>query len=220
MARNRLRAEYEADTAIAVKRAEVRMAREVEEAEPVERLALPAAQPQPEPEPAETANLPAIVERGEIEPSPSSVARREPGPLDALPGPLPQLARAVTGVVRPLLPERVTNFQANPVKTARTLLEEVEEFTFSLTRRRKVTVESNEPEAHEQARAAEPVALRQSAVASRILDSAGEHRDVLTQDAEERRALPLGEQRPELAAGDAAGELASAARRDLPPGRD
>lgn len=162
--RNRLRAEYEADTAIAVKRAELRMVREVEEAEPVERLALPAAQPQPEPEPAEIPNLPAIVERGELERTSAHIARREPGPLDALPGPLPQLARAVTGVVCPLLPERITNFQANPVKTARTLLEEVEEFTFSLTRRRKVTLESNEPEARGDARPAEQAALRQSAV--------------------------------------------------------
>lgn len=211
--RNRLRAEVEADTAIAVKRAEVRMVREVEQvegSEPVERLALPAAQPVPVPEPAEppreeTRNLPAVVERG-----PSPVTRGESGPLDTLPGPLPQLARAVTGVVRPLLPERVTNFQANPVRTARTLLEEVEEFTFSLTRRRKVTVESDEPESRGEVPATDSSASRQSAVASRILDSADEHRDVLTRDAD----------RPELAVGDTAGRLTSAARRELPPGRD
>lgn len=182
--RRRLRADVAAETAIAVKRAEVRMAREVEEAERDERLALPAAQPlpEPEPEPEATRNLPAVVERGELEPAASHRARREPGPLDALPGPLPNLARVVAGVVRPL-----TNLPANPVRTARTLLEEVEEFTFSLTRRRKVTVESDEPEAVDAAES--KAALRHSAVASRILGSAGEHREL---PAGGRRELPRG----------------------------
>lgn len=213
--RSRLRADVAAETAIAVKRAEVRMTEvgEADSLERLERLALPAPErARSDDDAAEESprNLPAVVESGDLEPVSSHLARRESGPLDALPGPLPNLARAVTGVMRPFIPERLSNLPANPVRTARTLLEDVEEFTFSLTRRRKVTVESDEPDPGDVPET--KATLRRSAVASRILDSADERRDVPTQGlahAEARRTLPLGQQLPELPRGDT---------RELPAG--
>jgi len=68
------------------------------------------------------------------------VSRR---PLDLLPGPLPTVARTVTGLVRPLVPgpiARVAAAAPNPLRTARTVFREVEEFTFTMRRTRTVSV--------------------------------------------------------------------------------
>jgi hypothetical protein len=68
------------------------------------------------------------------------VSRR---PLDVLPGPLPTVARTVTGLVRPLVLGPVARLAAaapNPLRTARTVFREVEEFTFIMRRTRTVSV--------------------------------------------------------------------------------
>lgn len=138
----------------------------VEEAEKM------GAEPQPDNLPE---NQPLPIYEGALERIEDNTATAQPadwGPLTQLPGPLPRLARALTGVVRPLVPERIS---MNPVKTARTLLEEVEEIRFSLTRRRTVTVHSDSPEPQPRPQRAE---LTRSAKAERILDAAAERSEL------------------------------------------
>lgn len=238
--RLRTRAEEEADTAIAVRRAEVRAARELREQEalleapPVEPARLttataertePLALPSAGQEPATSDNLPVLAERRELEPKRS-------GPLDSLPGPLPMVARALTGAVRPLVPEslaRIASDAPRPARIARTLLEEVEEFSFSLTRKRKVTVTEETPDGPRHPGEESVEALRRSAVATRILDEADDRRAVLERD-ENGPALTAAELRArrELGLGDEPvalpysehRELPTGARRALPPGTD
>lgn len=144
--RERLRAEEEADTAIALRLAEER----VRAAERPEVLALPAADSAHFVDEVPPEEEPAPVVRAELErverPAPPVPA----GPLAALPGPLPRMVHAVT---RPL--ETVTKVTTAPARTAKALFEEIEEFRFSLTRRRTVRVESDEP-----ADSAEPESTR------------------------------------------------------------
>lgn len=242
--RLRTQAEEEADTAIALKRAQVRATRElraqdellrtplldggssrrVQEAEqPLpatlsfrpkrELLALPAGTDAGSPNP----NLPALSGDKELQ-------TRHAGPLDALPGPLPQVARAFGGLVRPLVPEQVVRLAENPprpLKTARTLLEEVEEFQFSLLRKRKVTIteEKSDDEPRHEEPAGQEKALRRSAVATRILDLA-DRRSRLGKRAEAGPGLTAAEQRArrELPLGDRVRQLARADRKELPPG--
>lgn len=111
-----------------------------------------------------------------LEPRPSGtgeVARRAQGPLDNLPGPLPSLARAVTGFI----PERITRFPAqvvtNPVKTARTLLEDVEELTVTFTRKRSVSVHEAESggSASDSVTAGSDRPRVQHVTASRVIDA-------------------------------------------------
>lgn len=239
--RRRLYAEEEAETAVAIRRAEARAATADAADVPVlaaaerapETLELTAAPADAveaetveaetvEAEPEQSDNLPVLAgDRGLDRPDGSRALDR-PGPLDNLPGPLPMLARAVTGVVRPLVPERVRNLPVNPVKQARTLLEEVEELRFSLTRRRTVTVhteESGEPDDPAVDAGQERQRLRQSAVATRILDTADDRAELGRDDRRPaiadpdilraRRELPLGETMPELPAHRP---------RELPPG--
>ncbi|GAA5115001.1 DUF4407 domain-containing protein [Haloechinothrix salitolerans] len=138
------------------------------------------------------------------------VSRHVPGPLDNLPGPLPSLARAVTG----LIPERITQLPAqvatNPVKTARTLLEDVEELRVTFTRKRSVTVHeesSGEAASSSDALAADSDRPRvQHVRASRVIDpDAG--RDELSG----RSATTLG-------SGLSARAVERGRRRELPRG--
>jgi hypothetical protein len=82
---------------------------------------------------------------GAVEPARPATAvpagRRDP--LDLLPGPLPGVARAVTGLVSPLVPGPVTRLVADaaPVRIVRRLLEEAEELTITVRRTRQVRVE-------------------------------------------------------------------------------
>jgi hypothetical protein len=158
----RRQAERDADTAVAVRRAEVRAARElglldaglletgetgvldagVLDAEPVSvtgasatvRPALPAATaPAAEPRPSGT----------EIEPATTRNA------LDRLPGPLPLIGRTVGGIAGAFIPAPVARMAAarpRPLRMARTIWDEVEEFQFSVMRRRRVTVTEVEVE--------------------------------------------------------------------------
>ncbi|MPY80470.1 MAG: DUF4407 domain-containing protein [Actinophytocola sp.] len=180
--RERLRAEEEADTALAIAQAEARAEAVAAHAAlpPAERaVALAALAERPDTErPVLTATAsragewaaPVVLEAGgdaatptALEPQTSvlgELARRTPGPLDNLPGPLPSLARAVTG----LIPEQITQLPAqvatNPVKTARTLLEDVEELQVTFTRKRTVTVHEEDTAAALEPDAATPVLER------------------------------------------------------------
>lgn len=239
--RERLRAEEDAATAIAIKRVEERAAAEDERAAfPVltataewdqETLALPAGSVDTEPsegDRVESDNLPVLASRSELEPAVHDGELVKPGPFASLPGPLPKVARAVTGMVRPLVPEKVVqSLPSNPVKKVRSLLEEVEEWRFSMTRKRTVTMETEEPAGYPASAADEqrgaPAQLLHSAMATRILQGDGDQPQAIQPGApaeqwpalsraealHANRALPLG---------DVAPELPAATRRELPPG--
>lgn len=153
------RAEMEADTAIAVKRAEVRAAaeilwaehqlaqarlaietqaardradhhRQVTEALEIEAEHPPAPELPPAEEPAnQTPNLPVPVQAHPVIPK------------------IPDVTRAAARWIRPLVPTFVTraiDTTTQPVRAVRQVFEEVEEITFSLKRSHKVTVDSTE----------------------------------------------------------------------------
>lgn len=241
--RLRNRAEEEADTAIALKRAEVRATRELRlqeellqaplvEGTPVHRierapdgdrrrvatvtpkrelLGLPSGKEAPSGD-----NLPVLASDRDLE---------QRGALDALPGPLPQMAKAFGDLVRPLVPAQVARLAEGapkPLKTARTLLEEVEEFQFSLLRKRKVTIteeKSDDAEPEQEQPETGEKALRRSAMATRILDFTGDRRNRLGRGGESAPALTAAEQRArrELPLGDRVRQLTKANRRELPP---
>jgi hypothetical protein len=178
----RERAELEADTAIAVKRAEVRAAAEtmwaeqqlaqarlaVEAQTEIDRAqlrhrvnaAIEATTPDPEPveddiylpiaaeahaaslaaaasatnEVSEAGNLPAIVEPPDM-PATQSIPT------------IPDVTRAAARWIRPLVPNfvaRAIDTSTHPLRTARHVIEEFEEITFSLKRTHKITVEAEE----------------------------------------------------------------------------
>jgi hypothetical protein len=174
------RAELEADTAIAVKRAEVRAAAEtmwaeqqlaqarlaveaqteidraqlerrvraeVEDnthvAEPVvEDIYLPIAAE------AEAASLAAAesVEVIETPNLPAAVEEHDVPAAQTIPT-LPDVTRAAARWIRPLVPgfvARAIDTSTHPLRTARQVIEEVEEITFALKRTRKVTIETEE----------------------------------------------------------------------------
>jgi hypothetical protein len=182
----RERAELIADTAIAVKRAELRAATEIMWAE--ERLAhsrraveaqteidraqlhhrvnaaIESATPDPAPmaediylpiaPEAEAASLeatqsitaattPAVAEARNL---PAVVERRNTPATPAMPT-IPDVTRAAARWIRPLVPgfvARAIDTSTHPLRTARQVIEEVEEITFSLKRTHKLTVHSEE----------------------------------------------------------------------------
>ncbi|MPY97779.1 MAG: DUF4407 domain-containing protein [Actinophytocola sp.] len=139
------------------------------------------------------------------------LARRASGPLDNLPGPLPSLARAVTG----LIPERVTQLPAqvaaNPVKTARTFLEDVEELRVTFTRKRTVTVHEEESggAAPDSVTAGGDRPRVQHVSASRVIDA-----DATTDTRDELS----GHSATALGSGLSAGAVEQGRRRELPRG--
>ncbi|MGQ0480278.1 MAG: DUF4407 domain-containing protein [Pseudonocardia sp.] len=194
--RLRRRAELEADTAIALRRAEVRAARElrrqdellaadtdqpvlggraerlagsVGERAPIgnraaavgldapdeERLALCGGNPTPVgTAPVGTAPVgtaPAgTAPTGTVPTGTDLVPAGRRGLLDLLPGPLPVIGRAVTGMAGAIVPTpvaRLAGSAARPVRVVRTLLEEVEELQFSLRHKRTVRVSEERTEA-------------------------------------------------------------------------
>lgn len=150
--RRRRYAEQDADTAIAIRRAEVRAARELGlldatlDATIEEPAALTAtATVEPDQLPARTA-LPAAT--GPDAPDSSApgtelATTKRAELLDRLPGPLPVIGRTVTGIAGAFVPAPIARMAAGrprPMRMVRTLWDEVEEFQFSVLRRRKVTV--------------------------------------------------------------------------------
>ncbi|WP_428338507.1 DUF4407 domain-containing protein [Mycobacterium sp.] len=182
----RERAELTADTAIAVKRAEMRAATEImwaEEQLAHARLAVEAqleidrAQlrhrvtaaiepPTPDPTPAvediylpiaaeaEAASLAATQSIGAAATPPAAEAANLPAAVErrntpATPGipTIPDFTRAAARWIRPLVPgivARAIDTSTHPLRTARQVIEEVEDITFSLKRTHRVTVHSEE----------------------------------------------------------------------------
>jgi hypothetical protein len=150
------RAELEADTAIAVKRAEVRAAVEtlwaeqqlasarfaVEaqteiDREQQRRRVMEALEPTPELPAAVSDNLPALAQ-GEVEP------RRDGSSLIPT---IPDVTKAAVRWLRPFVPPIVASAidtTTKPLRSAREVFEETEEIHFSLRRTHKVSVESEE----------------------------------------------------------------------------
>jgi hypothetical protein len=221
---DRERAELTADTAIAVKRAEMRAATEIMWAE--ERLAharlaveaqteIDRAQTRhrvnaaiegttPDPAPAvediylpiaaaaEAASLgvtqsiaaaatPAVAEARNL---PAVVERRSIPAMPTIPA-IPDVTRAAARWIRPLVPgfvARAIDTSTHPLRTARQVIEEVEEITFSLKRTHKLTVRSEESSGF--AHTAEPTTYA----------SADEHDG----DPGDPAAQPLSPRRPSL----------------------
>ncbi|BBX44829.1 DUF4407 domain-containing protein [Mycobacterium cookii] len=182
----RERAELSADTAIAVKQAEVRAATETMWAEgqlaqarlaveaqiEIDRAqlrqqvtaAIEATTPEPAPvvedmylpiaAEAEAASLAATqsIEAGatpaavEAENLPAVVERSDTPATPTIPT-IPDVTRAAARWIRPLVPgfvARAIDTTTHPLRTARQVIEEVEEITFSLKRTHRVTVHSQE----------------------------------------------------------------------------
>ncbi|MGV9869234.1 DUF4407 domain-containing protein [Rhodococcus koreensis] len=106
-------------------------------------LTAPSASDEPPPaetDGADTKNLPVPVGTAPVE-------QRRSGPLRVLPAvlplsnPLPDITRAVTGMVRPFVPPILARAVGH---TQRTLVEEFEEVSISYTRRRTVTVDEQQ----------------------------------------------------------------------------
>ncbi len=203
--RLRRRAELDADTAIALRRAEVRAARELRRQDellaadtdpPVlagraERVAGSAGEPAPIGSRAAATGLDApdderlALPTGTATPA-GAATPTIPGTdlvpagrrrlLDLLPGPLPVIGRAVTGVAGAIVPApvaRLVGTATRPGRVVRTLLEEVEELQFSLRHKRtvRVTEERTESAADPEAAADDPGALsepRRTVVMTRV----------------------------------------------------
>jgi hypothetical protein len=252
---DRERAELKADTAIAVKRAEMRAATEIMWAE--ERLAqarlavevqteidraqlrhrvnaaIEATTPDPAPAvddiylpiaaeaeaaslvetpsiDAAAANLPAVVERPNTPATPTIPT-------------IPDVTRAAARWIRPLVPgfvARAIDTSTHPLRTARQVIEEIEEITFSLKRTHKLTVHSEESSGF--APTAESTAYASAD------DHDGGSETPAAQPLSPRRPSPKrnitslisspGESPPELTERDAPAELRSTdGPRQLPP---
>jgi Domain of unknown function (DUF4407) len=208
------RAEVDADTAIAVKRAEVRAAvenmwadqqlasarlaveaqneidRELHRRRVAETLDAPVqAALQRAPEPVGEENLPARIESG--------------------PSLLPNVTKAAARWIRPFVPPIVAkaiDTSTQPLRTARQVFEEVEEITFAFKRTHRVTVDSEE------------TAESTQQIASVATEAEDVPRRVESSRAPERASLTARERRPELADWDRPGEVrGSASPRELPP---
>lgn len=132
-------------------------------------------------------------------------------PLDLLPGPLPVIGRAVTGIAGAFVPAPVARFVdgTRPMRVMRTLMEDVEEFQFTMVRKRKVTVtEEHYEDAPEPGELDAPGSPRRSVRLTRVLwdlggrghQLPGERAGELTVDAEPAslesrvRELPAGDE--------------------------
>ncbi len=180
----RERAELAAETAIAIKRAEVRAAAEtmwaeqqlaqarmaVEAQTEIDRAqlrrrvnaaletAIPVAEPAaqdiylPIAAEAEAASLAATelpAAAAKADDAPNLPATVESGDVRAAPPipTIPDVTRAAARWIRPLVPSlvaRAIDTSTHPLRTARQVLEEVEEITFTLKRTRKITVDTEE----------------------------------------------------------------------------
>lgn len=167
-------------------------------------------------------NLPAQIEAGDELQAPA----QRSAPL--IPS-LPDVTRSAARWIRPLVPPivaRVIDNTATPLRTARQVLEEVEEITFSLKRSRKVTVHSESSERDEQSRSPSGNAGTAGAPRRYPVEQVGgrDERSRLRQAAGdvEDRALgaATGERPRQLPHRDGPAELsAPEGPRELPPGK-
>jgi hypothetical protein len=260
---DRERAELTADTAIAVKRAEMRAATEILWAEkqlaharlaveaqleidraqlrhrvnaaiepatpdptpPVDDIYLPIAaeaeaaslappraiDASPTPAAAEAGNLPAIAERSNTPVTPTIPT-------------IPDVTRAAARWIRPLVPgfvARAIDTSTHPLRTARQVIEEVEEITFSLKRTHKVTVHSEESSGF--APTAESTAHTSADAHDGHFAAAPAAQPLSPRRPSPKRNIPsllssLGESPSELAGRDGPAELrATDGPRQLPP---
>ena len=271
---DRERAELEADTAIAIKRAEVRREAEIMWAEhqltqarlaieaqaeidreqqrrrvveafepPVHAVSARTFEPVGEdmylPIAAEaeaasrtTAELPASAERPHSTPEnlPAPVEpSREIEPHTERGGPsipsIPDATKAAARWIRPLVPpivgrviDTTTQPLTKPLRTARQVFEDVEEIAFSFKRTRKITVDTEHPEASERPPTAAE-APEAPAATSRIESSRGESHRTFESPQERRYEPALGEGPRTDLAGLSAGSAPRATNREL-AGRD
>lgn len=165
----RERAEVKADTAIAVKRAEVRAAAESMWAEQQLAQARLAVEAQTEIDRAQlrhrvnaaiedtTRDSGPIADEIKTENLPAVVGPRDTPAAQAIPS-IPDVTRAAARWIRPLVPSfvaRAIDTSTHPVRTMRQVIEEVEEITFSLKRTHRIIVEAEDsagmPPAHRSA---------------------------------------------------------------------
>jgi Domain of unknown function (DUF4407) len=150
----RERAELDADTAIAIKQAEVRREAEILWAEQQLAKARRAVEAQLQTDRAPQPQLPAAETHADVEEPENLPARVESGagePHDGGGSPhiptIPDVTKAAVRWIRPLVPPivaRALETSTQPLRTARQVLEEVEEIHFSLKRTYKVTIQSED----------------------------------------------------------------------------
>jgi len=152
----RERAELEAETAIAVKRAEVRAAAETMWAEQQLVQARLAVEAQTEIDRAQlrqrvdaATELPDAAPKADAAETPNLPATVEPPDVPATPAipTIPDVTKAAARWIRPLVPgfvARAIDTSTHPLRTARQVFEEVEEITFALKRTRKIVVNTEE----------------------------------------------------------------------------
>ncbi|MDT7619102.1 MAG: hypothetical protein QOF99_3 [Pseudonocardiales bacterium] len=178
---------------------------------------------EPEPVPAgrelATSRLPALAEQRDLVPAHSS-------PLDLLPGPLPSAVRTITGLVRPLVPApvaRLADAAPRSIKIARGLWEEVEEFQFTMLRKRTVRLASDEID---EAAEAEPAGAGAAVGSPTVPATTWAQADLVVHPPAARSAAALSDAaaQPEVTgrgpgevAGRRRGAVKGRARRELPP---
>ena len=221
------RAEEDADTAVAVSRAQLRAALELDRHRTVLASVHPPAAPERELDAAPERDLDAAPERVALAQSGNAalpvsarrgeLARPTSNPLDLLPGPLPGAVRTITGLVRPFVPTpvvRLAGVAPRSIRMARGLWEEVEEFQLTLLHKRSVRLASDEvsespgnehPTTSVAGGSAEPEIIRV-------------HTDVVTQPRPE--APPLAARPDPELAGRRRARLRTGANRELPPADD
>lgn len=206
-------AEEDADTAIAVRRAQVRAELELRRQEKLltDDEDRPALSGRTTAEVTEAAPVVTALPERAVLPAgggpETAVAVPQRGrPLDLLPGPLPVIGRAVSGIARVFVPAPIARFVdgTRPVRAVRAMMEDVEEFQLTMVRKRKVTVtEEHYEDAPDSVQPDEP---RRSMLLTRVL------RDFGSRGPE----LP-GERAGELAIG-AVGASQEPGARELPAG--
>jgi hypothetical protein len=223
----RERAELEADTAIAVKRAEVRAAVETLWADQQLESARLAIEAQTEIDRAqhrrrvvEAIEAPVQVHAERVEESvvelpsgakkknlPARMESAEVEPRREGGGLIPDVTKAASRWIRPFVPPIVASAvdtATKPLRGVRQIFEEEEEIHFSLKRTHKVTVQSEEGD--------DPV--ERHAASSSVTSGRRDHIDAHT----ERAALAESEQQAELGAWDGPHEMRGPQVRQLPRG--
>lgn len=208
----RERAELVADTAIAVKRAEMRAAAEIMWAEQQLAQARLAVEEPATTEVSEAKNLPAMVEEPDI-PATQSIPT------------IPDVTRAAASWIRPLAPSlvaRAIDTSTHPFRTARQVIEEFEEITFSLKRTHKITVEAGEdagasatyrsvsvhsPDDHENSDHGEGTAVAQAVSSHRRSTGRAEGQSLISGSSEKQCKLAERDGPAELRAADGTRQL-------------
>jgi len=145
---------------------------------------------------------------------------------DLLPGPLPSAVRTITGLVRPLVPApvaRLADAAPRSIKIARGLWEEVEEFQFTMLRKRTVRLASDEID---EAAEAEPAGAGAAVGSPTVPAATWAQADLVVHPPAARPAAALSDAaaQPEVTgrgpgevAGRRRGAVKGRARRELPP---